>query len=431
MIMRSSSTTSHMHRRTQEQLLLEYLRRLENRREGRKAVRLSLSSLMPANRRDHHVRAATNSFEALVSELMGQLFELKNMDIFFVYKAEAHSRVEDTVQKVKFLFSDDPLFDEKHRSEAEFVTWYDVETQYDALLQEVRAMTDEGQTTKRVASRSNVREALKSRQEHGEPLTPEILSRAVKALQRTDLTSLVRRQFVCGVSKKLVPEPVFSELFISIMDLRATMMPGINITSNRWLFQYLTESLDKRILSLLSKTDRFTISGDISFNVNVSTLLSPEFMAFDEGISAARRGSMVLELQKVDIFADLGAFLFVREFCQEKGYRICLDGLSYQNMSMIDRERLGVDYVKLMWNPQLIDGGEDMRRALREVVKSAGEGRVILARCDNREAVDFGRSVGISMFQGHFVEHLIAEDDRRRQLLKLKHRIERGSETAT
>lgn len=427
MVKRSSSTTSHMHRRTQEQLLLEYLRRLEKRREGRKAVRINLSGLMPANRRDHHVRAATNSFEGLVSDLMGQLFELKNLDIFFVYKSDAHTRVEDTVQKVKFLFSDDPLFDEKERSEAEFVNWFDVETEYDQLVQMVREMSDEDGGRKRTASRSNVREALKARQEHGDPLTPEILARAVKALQRTDLTSLVRRQFVCGVTRKLVPEPLFSELYISIMDLRETMMPGINITSNRWLFQYLTESLDKRILSLLSKTDRLSITGDISFNVNVSTLLSPEFLAFDEGVSAARRGSMVLELQKVDIFADLGAFLFVREFCQEKGYRICLDGMTYQNMSMIDRERLGVDYVKIMWDPELVDGGAEMKARLRETVKGAGASRVIMARCDNREAVDFGRSAGITMFQGHYIEHLIAEDERRRQLLKLKHRIERGT----
>ena len=426
MVTRASSSTSHMHRRTQEQLLLEYLRRLENRREGRKAVRINLSGLMPANRREHHIRAATNSFESLVSELMGQLFQLKNLDVFFIYKAEAHARVEDTVQKVKFLFSDDPLFDEKHRAEQEFVDWFDVETEYDKLVKMVRAMSDQDGGAKRSSSRSSVRDALKARQEYGEPLTPDVLSRAVKALHSTDLTSLVRRQFVCGVTKQLVPEPMFSELYISIMDLRETMMPGINLTANRWLFQYLTESLDKRILSLLSKTDRFSITGDISFNVNVSTLLSPEFLAFDEGVSAARRGSMVLELQKVDIFADLGAFLFVREFCQEKGYRICLDGLSYQNMTMIDRERLGVDYVKIMWSPELVDGGDDMREKIRETVKRTGKGRVILARCDNREAVDFGRSVGISMFQGHYIEHLIAEDERRRQLLKLKHRIERG-----
>lgn len=209
MALRSSSSPTHLHRRTQEQLLLEYLRRLENRRAGRKAVRINISSLMPANRREHHIRAATNSFEGLVSDLMGQLFELKNLDIFFIYKSEAHTRVEDTVQKIKFLFSDDPLFDEKDRSESEFVTWYDVETGYDDLIKMVRDMSEDGRTEKRTSTRSNVRASLKARQDHGDPLSPEILGRAVKALQRTDLTSLVRRQFVCGVTKKLVPEPIF------------------------------------------------------------------------------------------------------------------------------------------------------------------------------------------------------------------------------
>lgn len=425
-MVKQSSSTSHMHRRTQEQLLLEYLRRLENRREGRKAVRINLSSLMPGNRREHHIRAATNSFESIVSDLMGQLFQLKNLDIFFVYKAEAHARVEDTVQKVKFLFSDDPLFDKENTSGKEFLTWFDVESQYDELLGMVQGMGDDNRPAKSPSTRSNVREALKARQEHGDPLNPEILSRAVKALYRTDLTSLVRRQFVCIVNKKLMPEPLFSELYISIADLRETMMPGINLTANRWLFQYLTESLDKCVLSLLAKADSFMMTGDISFNVNVSTLMSPDFIAFDEGMSAARRGSMVLELQKIDIFADYGSFLFAHEFCREKGYRICLDGLTYQDLLMINRERLGVDYVKMTWSSDLIDGGEEVKEKLKDVVKSAGSKRIIMARCDDREAVDFGRSIGIRMFQGHFVEHLIAEDERRRQLLKLKHRIERG-----
>ncbi|PHS79222.1 MAG: hypothetical protein COB59_03060 [Rhodospirillaceae bacterium] len=423
---KQSSSTSHMHRRTQEQLLLEYLRRLENRREGRKAVRINLSSLMPANRREHHIRAATNSFESIVSDLMGQLFQLENLDIFFVYKNEAHARVEDTVQKVKFLFSDDPLFDKENKSGKEFLTWFDVESQYDELLDMAQGMGDDNRPSRSPSSRSNVREALKARQEHGDPLNPEILSRAVKALYRTDLTSLVRRQFVCVVNKKMVPEPLFSELFISIADLRETMMPGINLTANRWLFQYLTESLDKCVLSLLSKADTFMMTGDISFNVNVSTLMSPDFIAFDEGMSAARRGSMVLELQKVDIFADYGSFLFAHEFCREKGYRICLDGLTYEDLLMIDRERLGVDYVKMTWSPDLTDGGNQVKEDLKEIVKAAGSKRIILARCDDREAIDFGRSIGIRLFQGHYVEHLIAEDERRRQLLKLKHRIERG-----
>jgi hypothetical protein len=49
-----------------------------------------------------------------------------------------------------------------------------------------------------------------------------------------------------------------------------------------------------------------------------------------------------------------------------------------------------------------------------------------MCRCDNRESVDFGRSMGINLFQGRYVENLITEDGRRLEMLKLKRRIERS-----
>jgi EAL domain-containing protein (putative c-di-GMP-specific phosphodiesterase class I) len=237
---------------------------------------------------------------------------------------------------------------------------------------------------------------------------------------------MVRRQFVCGVTPKGVPEPAFSEMFISIHDLRETLLPGVNLTGNRWLFHHLTESLDRRMLAMLSKTDQITISGDISFNLNVSTLLSPDFLAFDDSVTASRRGSLVVEIEKTDIFADLGAYLFARNFVQQRGYRICIDGLTYQTLQLLDRERLGADFIKLVWDPEMVDGGEEMQEHIRAMVRRAGQSRVVMCRCDDREAVDFGQTIGVQFYQGRHIESLIAEDGRRRELLRLKRRIERS-----
>lgn len=412
--------------RNQDALLLEYMRRLDGQKEGRKAVFINLSALQPMNRREQHVRAAASSFEDIVSSLAGQMFVLQDTDLLCIYKSEASGQVDNVVQRVRFLFSDDPLLDDDASQGTEFATWFDVERDYDDLFALVRKHTESADGAKPKGGRSNVRAALKAKQEHGDPLTPEVLYRAEKALLRTDLSSLVRRQFVCSVDKNMVPEAQFSELYISIMDLREIMLPGVNLMSNRWLFQHLTESLDRRMLSMLAKTDSIQMTGDISFNVNVSTILSNEFLAFDDNIYASQRGSMVVELQKVDIFADLSAFFFAREFAQEKGYRVALDGLSFETMQMIDRERLGVDLIKVFWSGAMIDGGDTARNKMEEMVKRAGPSKVVLCRCDNREAIDFGRAVGISQFQGRYVETLIAEDERRRELLRLQRRIERG-----
>jgi len=412
---------------SQENLLLDYIRRLEKHKGGRRAVHLHLSGLRAFNRREQHIRAAANGFEPLIQALQGQLFVLGNSDLFFIFKAESQPHVETEVQKIRFLFSDDPMMDE-HGGRARFATWYDVEQDFNHILHLVQGMVDlDDRPAPEASGRMDTRAALKARQERGEARTPEVLARVEQALTRADLSNLVRRQFICTLTRKLVPEPQFSELFISIADLRETLLPGVNLLSNRWLFQHLTETLDRRMLSMLAKTDRITISGDISVNLNVGTLLSNEFLTFDDNITASRRGAMVIELQLVDIFADLGAYQFAREFVQEKGYRICLDGVTHETIELIDRDRLGVDMIKIFWHPEIVDAGEAMHGRIRHLVDSSGESRIVLCRVDNREAVDFGQMVGVNLFQGRYVENLIAEDNRRRELLRLKRRIERST----
>ncbi len=413
---------------SQENLLLDYIHRLEKHKGGRKVVHVHLSKLRAFNRREQHIRTAASNFEGMVKTMQGQLFSLKSSDLFFVYKDEARPQVETAVRKVRFLFNDDPLVDGEQGNGAEFATWYDAEKEFDEILHLVQRLVNvEQKREKETLGRRDTRALLKAKQKEGEPITPEILGRVETALARTDLSNLVRRQYICNVDKNMVPEQFFSEMFISINDLRETLLPGVNLASNRWLFQHLTQTLDRRMLAMLIKTDNASISGDISFNLNVSTLLSDEFQTFDGNVSAGRRGAMIIELQNLDIFADLSSYLFAREFVQDKGYRVCLDGMTHQTLAMIDRERLGADFVKLVWHSDMIDRGEAMHEQIRDLVRRTGGNRVILSRVDNREAVDFGQSVGISYYQGRFVENLIAEDIRRRELLRLKRRMERSA----
>jgi len=412
---------------SQENLLLDYVRRLEKHKAARRAVHVRLSGLRPFNRREPHVRAAAANLEPLVKALSGQLFTLKNADLFFIYRAEAHADTEAAIQKIRYLFSDDPMLADEANEARSFCVWYAVDREYEKILRFARSLTDDdGETAETARATRDARQALKARQSSGTPLTPEVLSRVEVALVRADLSNLVRRQYICGVTAKGVPEPAFSELFISIHDLRETLLPDVNLAGNRWLFQHLTSSLDRRVLAMLSRTDQITFTGDISFNLNVSTILSPDFLAFDDAITASRRGSLVVEIDKAEVFADLGAFLFARNFIQQRGYRICIDAMTHQVMPLLDRERLGADFVKLLWDPEMADGGEEMQEGVRAMVKRAGQSRVVMCRCDDREAVDFGQSVGIRFFQGRHVETLIAEDNRRRELLRLKRRIERS-----
>jgi hypothetical protein len=395
-------------RTSQEIQLLEHLQRLAKFRGGRRSVHIHLSRLRPANRRGDRVRIALNTFEFLVRHFEGQIFALTNGDIVFVFKGGDLVTIDEAVMRVGHLFADDPLTqDIDGEEQPRFCSWYDLEADYTKFLGVALELAEEER--KRAQRLSAITRAEEERRTQKLlPLTPRQLGDLLDAIERADLSNMMRRQSVCTLLPDASPQPMFRELYISIDVLRSMIMPGYDITGNRWLFQHLTQTLDQRMLQLLSKNDDGSIAAAFSLNLNVATLLSDRFLTFDAGLSAAKRGTIVFELQPIDVFADLGAFNFARDFAKERGYRICLDGVTDLTLPLIDRSRLGFDLVKVVWQPESLEGGREQQLAeLRKLVASFGRARTILCRCDSEEAVTLGQSLGITLFQGHHIDKLI------------------------
>jgi hypothetical protein len=393
-------------RASQEHLLLEHMQRLAKFRGGRRAVHIHLSRLRPGNRRGDRIRIALNTFEFLVRHFEGQIFALGNADVAFVCKGGEIAAIDDAVMRVRHLFSDDPLTQDVEDEESRFCSWYDLERQYDDFMAIVQALADEDR--RRSQRLSAITAADLKKVPDLLPLSPRQLSELVEAIERADLSNMMRRQAICSIVPDAAPQMLFRELYISIDVLRSIVMPGYDIAANRWLFQHLTHTLDQRMLQLLSKNDDSVISASYSININIATLLTDRFLAFDAGLSAATRGTVVFELQPIDVFADLGAFVFARDFAKERGYRICLDGVTDLTLPFFDRIRLGLDLVKIVWQPEALAGGrEGHLDELRRLVTSFGRARTILCRCDSEEAVALGQSLGINLFQGRHIDRLI------------------------
>ena len=89
---------------SQEELLVNYVHRLEKLKRGRSVLHIHLSALRSFNRREQHIRAAASNIEHMVGADTGQLFTLKNGDLFFVYKNGIKPEVKNAIQKIKFMF---------------------------------------------------------------------------------------------------------------------------------------------------------------------------------------------------------------------------------------------------------------------------------------------------------------------------------------
>lgn len=396
-------------------LLLDYAQRLERHREGRRAVHIHLSQLKAQNRREHHLRIAENTFDELVKQFDGQVFAMHNGDLVFVCRDASLGDMDDAVQRLRVLFGDDPLTQGIETGAADlFCTYYNVEAQYPQFLELAETLYNEEQ---RRIKRLQAAAEQSGDAAHGvqSPLSPQQLGKLVEFLARADLSSVMRRQSICAVAGTELPRPVFKELFISIGELAQQVLPDVNLAANRWLFQHLTETLDLRVLKLLAQADDRDLHSSFSVNLNVSTLLSREFNEFDTSLRTGGRGTIVIELQLIDIYSDVASYLFARDFIRERGYRVCVDGVTHLSLPLIDRQALGADLIKLAWQPELSDGvSAETRATLHKQVDRAGASRVILSRCDAPAAIRLGQTMGVTMFQGRYLDTVLQNQARRR-----------------
>jgi len=394
--------------------LLEDIRGLDMGARNRGVVRLHLSRLEPDNRREDDLLSAETSFDELTRTRSAWLYRLRNTDLMVIFESSETAAIEKSVVKLLKLWGNDELM-KRFKSDPRknrLSSWFDMNTDYDKLLAFAERQAAARGTKKKKTLQELIteKETMRQKSERGHPLIPSELARVETALAQVDLSSHTRRQPVCAFVDGETPETVFTEVFVSIGDLRKTLMPNTDMTANPWLFQRLTQTLDKRVLAQMSRRDdRSLLQEGFSINLNVATIMSEDFLAFDSDLSPSNYEA-VLELRIEDIFSDPSSFAFARDFLNERGYHICIDGLTLDTFPYADPIRMGVTYGKLSWSTEIAGMvGTERGEELKAMIMMRKRGRTILARCDSEAAIRAGRQLGITLFQGRYVDSLIRE----------------------
>jgi hypothetical protein len=382
-----------------EELLLDFVTRLDRHRAGRAACELQLSLLRPYHQQPYHVRIVRKTLEPLTRKYDAGIYEMHNRNLIVLTKGASLNEIEQYVGQVRSLFSDDPLF--IGGDPAKFCGWYDLAQDYAALLMRARQLNEARKAASGGAEQSSADHAGPG----GTAIRPTQMEQIERAIEHADLANLLRRQEVCAVIPGVRPEPMFHELYFSMYYLAQTLLPGHNVTSDDFLFRHLTRVLDRRMLALMMQRELFHMLRAAALNLNVRTVLSAEFMEFDRATNIKDRGSLAIELPALDVINDPNEYLFARDFLKERGYKIVLDGVKYLNLPLIDRDWLGVDFVKVTWTPSLFDDAVGARgEALKVSVSQIGRERVVLCRVDSEDGLKAGEALGITLYQGRLID---------------------------
>lgn len=399
-------------------LILDYLARMEKDLDRYRALYIYLSKLQSQKIKASQRQEMIETFENVIKKSGGEIFGMPNEDMVVIFNKNAFDEIRACLVKVRFMFHDDPLIQSSFDLEQiNFVKFYELGSGAAEFKDVIKAGMEnfdnqqdgtKGAVKSSAPASSFMGGARKLRRE----LTPSMLAKVQKALSMTDFSSLIRRQSVCAVIGKSPPQMLFDEVFVSIADLRDMLLPDVDLTANPWLFQHLTETLDKRVLVSISRHDDGSLTSNFSINLNVSTILSDEFLEFDENINASMRSSIVLELQLVDIFSDIKAFILAKTFAQYRGYKICIDGITVDKLKYIDREHLSSDLIKIIWHPTFMDVVNEDKH-FTDYVNKAERAKMILCRVDDPQAVEVGNSLGINLYQGRYIQRMLTSQPRK------------------
>ncbi len=380
---------------TAENLLYDAAERIGRIREGRMALHIHLSRLMPANREESKIRIAFRMFESMVDVYRGQMFLLTNSDIMLICKDARLADLDANVYKLRALFTKDPLtYSDAESGQDRFATYYDLEEEYDSFFSVCGQLVVESK--KRVATQ---RTAPQIRE-----LDARALAVVLERIASTDIAGVVRRQPCVRITEKNIAEVMFQEFYMSIGDLQRVLAPDVNLLSNRWLFQHLSQVLDLRVLSVLHDSGFRKAPTAFSLNLNMATVDTAIFQQFLASLRG--RAGLFVEFQCIDIFGNLDAFFRVRDALRARGCGTVLDGMNAITLQFLDTELYNTDFIKVGWSPDMAT--EVQTAELAQALGPVGFDRVILNRCDSEAAISWGLKFGIRHFQGRFLDSMVA-----------------------
>lgn len=339
---------------------------------GRRVLLLRADRLPPALTRPHHLRLARAALDPLLRTNRAQLYDLPDRRVAVSWRGAASGAVEAARDALAHMLAGAPPDTPEP----------------DSLLM-LFTLPQDGPALLEAAGVETAAPAPVPAPAKAPPLDTAALASMEAQLAGADVARFARRKPVCEWRGDVMVT-AWEKRFLCAAELAETLAPGRDLRADPWLFRRLTRTLDLRMLSLLAAPGELRGAGPLSLNLNVTSILAPEFMRFDAALPAALRGQVVLDVHPTDVLADPASFAFARGFVRARGYRLLLRGVTAALLPLLDLDRLAPDLLQLRWCPGLGRHG----------AVPWPSGRIVLSRANDADALAWGLDRGIRLFHG-------------------------------
>lgn len=373
-----------------EKYLLDALDRVARNPNGYSVLYVNVSKLKPKNRHPEFVKIFAKLFDSVAGDSKGTLFVLANGDFAILGKDITHETVDEAVKKLRAGLSSDPIV-HTHDSH-DFFEIYDFPQDFPVFYNYIEEMMQ------KAAVSVQLEEFDKKR-----PVSAGEIDNLIRALDDIDIAEIVKRQSVLRIKGGGRFDVIFQEFFVAVKDLSLQFDAGLDLVANRWLFSYLTQTLDKKTMEAFFASDIQNWPKEISLNLNLSSVFSKEFVHFAKNFVKPGQ-KIVVEVQLMDVFNNLPLYFQAKEILRRGGHKLLIDAMSPSALKMLNIAKIDPDMIKIFWEPLLAYDVDNQE--LKDAIAHLGKENVILAKCDNEQSIKWGVRYGITAFQGPYIDNL-------------------------
>lgn len=371
-----------------EKFLLEALDRVARNAEGYTVLYVNISKLKPKNRHPEFVKIIARLFDGIVGSAKGSLFILSNGDIAILSKNIPPQTIDEAVKKLRTGLSSDPILSQDSRDFALVYVFPDDFPRFYGMIEKMVVLQADVNLPKIEPKR---------------PLEAAEVESIISIIDDIDISELVKRQSVLRINSGNNFKLIMQEFFVAVKDLSRYFDSEIDLVSNRWLFQYITQVLDKRTLMAFTSAEINNWPENISINLNLSSVFSKEFVTFAKTFLKPGQ-NIIVEAQMMDVLNNMNLYNEAKEILHKGGHKLLIDSLNPLGINMLNFDALAPDMIKIFWEPLMEYDIDNVK--LKATIEALKPENIILAKCDGQEALKWGMSYGINTFQGPFMDDI-------------------------
>ncbi len=213
----------------------------------------------------------------------------------------------------------------------------------------------------------------------------------------------VQQQPMVDIKPDQPPKELMCEYFIRMDALKKHVFPNVEMRGSGNLFNQLTITLDRVLVSAFDEINPGR--GACSINLNVESVFTKAFETFLGEDGSPSLGNMVFEFRQENILQQFDEFQLATNLIKSRGGLIAVDAIFPDTVGLVNLNKLYATFAKIFWRP----GAEKTLSAQRDEIKRMqGQGLIfMLARLDDEAGIQIGQDLGITVFQGFCIDDIM------------------------